>query len=102
MEKAEADKAHEEAAQKVAAMEVGLNERKVGLDAYEEELAARGAELAATLRGKDDEIQALVSQQTQELERKHNEAIEAQAIEHAKRIKEPIDAAEVAKVAKTE
>ena len=56
MEKAEANKAHEEAAQRIATTEAGLNERKVSLDAHEEELAAHEAELATTLRGKDNEI----------------------------------------------
>ena len=56
MEKAKVEKAHEEAVQKIGATEAGLNERKVGRDAHEEELAACEAELAATLRGKDNEI----------------------------------------------
>jgi uncharacterized membrane-anchored protein YhcB (DUF1043 family) len=61
LEKAEVNKAHEEAAQRIAATEAELNEHKVGLDAHEEELAAHEAELAAMLHGKDNEIQALIS-----------------------------------------
>ena len=41
-------------------------------------------------------------EQTQELERKHKEAIEAQAAEHASKINEAVDAAETAEATKIE
>lgn len=45
-----------------------LNERKIGLNTHEEELAAREDVLAAKLRDKDDEVRALLAERTQEIE----------------------------------
>ena len=53
MEKDDADKAREEAAQRIAAAEAKLNERKIGLDTHEEELATREEALAGKLCNKD-------------------------------------------------
>ena len=44
--------------------------------------------LAATLRGKDEEVGKLILQQTQELEQRHQEAHNAQAQVYAGRVKE--------------
>jgi hypothetical protein len=54
--------------QRAAAEEARLTECRIGLDAHEEDLAAREEALAAKLRRKDEEIKKLVAQRTQELE----------------------------------
>jgi DNA repair exonuclease SbcCD ATPase subunit len=77
-----------------------LTQRRVGLDAYAEDLAAREAALAAKLRSKDEELEKLVAQRTQELEQKHKEALEAHITDHASKLKEAVDAAEAAEAAK--
>lgn len=61
LKQSDAEKAQEEAAQQAAAEEARLTKRRVGLDAYEEDLAAREEALAAKLRGKDEEIEKLVA-----------------------------------------
>ena len=58
------------------------------LDAHEEDLAAREEALAAKLHGKDEEIEKLVVQRTQELEQRHKEALNAQAQVQAGKVKE--------------
>jgi hypothetical protein len=75
--RSDAEKAQEEAVQQAAAEEARLTQRRVRLDAYAEDLAAREAVLAAKLRSKDEELEKLVAQRTQELEQKHKEALEA-------------------------
>ena len=44
--------------------------------------------LAATLRGKDEEVEKHDAQQNQELEQRHKEALNAQALVHAGKVKE--------------
>ena len=44
--------------------------------------------LAATLRDKDEEVDRLVVQQTQELKQRHKEALDAQALAHGDKVKE--------------
>ena len=61
MKQSDVEKAQEEAAQQAAAEEPGLTERRVGLDAYEEDLDAREKALADKLRNKDEEIGKLVA-----------------------------------------
>jgi hypothetical protein len=100
--RSDAEKAQEEAAQQAAAEEARLTQRRVGLDAYAEDLAAREAALAAKLRSKDEELEKLVAQRTQELEQKHKEALEAHITDHASKLKEAVDAAEAAEAAKNE
>ena len=60
-----------------------MRERRISLDAQEEDLAAREDALAAKLRGKDEEIEKLVVQRTQELEQKHKDALDALALDQA-------------------
>nr|XP_020161636.1 nuclear matrix constituent protein 1a-like [Aegilops tauschii subsp. strangulata] len=52
----------------------------------EEDLIAREEALAATLRGKDEEIGKIVAQRTQELEQKHKDALDALALDHADKV----------------
>ena len=46
------------------------------------------AKLAAVLRGKDEELEALVARRTRELEHRHKEALDAQALAHAGKVRE--------------
>ena len=48
----------------------------------------REEKLATMLRGKDEEVEKLVAQRTQELEQRHKEALDAQALVHAGKVKE--------------
>nr|XP_020149807.1 cingulin-like [Aegilops tauschii subsp. strangulata] len=52
------------------------------------EQAEKDEALAATLRGKDEEIGKIFVQRTQELEQRHKEALDAQALVHADKVKE--------------
>lgn len=99
LEKAAAEMAQAEATRKAAIADSELTQRKVNLDAHEEELAEE-EKLAAILRIKDEEIQALLAKRTEELEQKHEEAHQGQAVEHAGKIKEALDAARIAGIAK--
>ena len=58
------------------------------LNSQEEGLAAHEEKLAATLRGKDEEVEKLVVQRTQELKQSHKEALNAPALVHAGKVKE--------------
>lgn len=100
LEKAEADIAQAEAAEKAAATNRELIQRKVSLDSHEDDLVVREENLAATLHAKDEEIQALLTKRTEEFEQKHREALQSQATEHAGKLKEALDAAEAADSAK--
>ena len=59
----------------------------------------KGNLLAAKLRSKDEEIEKLVTQQTQELEQKHKDALDTLVLDHAGKLKEVVDAAEAAEAA---
>ena len=102
MKQSDVEKAQEEAAKQAAAAEARLTERRVGLDAHEEDLVAREEALAAKLRGKDEEIEKLVALRTQELEQRHKEALEALVVDHAGKLKEAIDATEAPEATKSE
>ena len=58
------------------------------LNSQEEDLAAREEKLAATLCGKDEEMDKLVTQRTRELEQRYREALDAQALVHTGKVKE--------------
>ena len=57
----------------MSATEGKLNERRAELNSHEEDLAAHEEALATKLLGKDEEIENLVVQRTQELELKYKE-----------------------------
>ena len=48
----------------------------------------REVKLAAALHGKDEELEALVAWWTRELEQRHKEALDAQALAHAGKVRE--------------
>ena len=60
-----------------AAAEAVRNQHQAALDSQEEDLTVREAKLAAALRGKDEELEALVTRRTRELEQRHKEALDA-------------------------
>ena len=68
MKMADIEKAQEEAANLATADEAVRNQHQAALDSQEEDLTVREAKLAATLRGKDEEVEKLVVQRTHELE----------------------------------
>jgi chromosome segregation ATPase len=74
----------------------------VQLDTRERDLTTREEGLAAKLRGKDEEIQTLLAQRTQELERSHKEVVKVQALAHADKLLEAVKATEAAEAAKVE
>ena len=77
MKMADIEKAQEKAANLAAADEAARNQHQAALNSQEEDLTACEAKLAAALRGKDEELEALVAQRTRELERRHKEALDA-------------------------
>src|SRR3954466_15956531 len=85
---ADIEKAQEKAANLAAAAEAIRNQHQATLNSQEEDLSAREAKLAATLRDKDEELEVLVARRTQELEQRHREALDAQALAHAGKVKE--------------
>ena len=101
MKQSNVEKAREEAAQRAATDEARLTERRVGLDAHEEDLTAREKALADRIRSKDEEIEKLLAQRTKELEQKHMEMLSALTVYHAGKLKEAIDAAGAAEAAKS-
>ena len=68
--------------------EAARNQHQAALDSHEEDLTVREAKLATALRGKDVELEALVAQRTRELEQRHKEALDAQALAHAGKVRE--------------
>nr|XP_020201662.1 myosin-3-like [Aegilops tauschii subsp. strangulata] len=83
----------------VDAAEAGFQER------FEEQLSHRWNELLlkqSDIENKDEEIEKLVVQRTQELEQKHKDALAALVLYHVGKLKEAIDAAEAAEAAKNE
>nr|XP_020197718.1 uncharacterized protein LOC109783531 [Aegilops tauschii subsp. strangulata] len=73
------EKAQEDAAAQAAKDDAQLREHRVLLDAQEEDLAAHEEALDTKLCGKDEEIEKLVMQRTQELEQKHKDTFDALA-----------------------
>ena len=51
---------------------------------------------------KDEEIEKLAAQRTQDLMQKHQEALDALVLDHAGKLKEPVDRAEAAEAARVE
>ena len=88
MKMADIEKAQEKAANLAAAAEAVRNQHQAALDSQEEDLTVREAKLAAALRGKDEELKALVARRTRELEQRHKEALDAQALAHAGKVRE--------------
>ena len=88
MKMADIEKAQEQAGNLAAAAEAVWNQHQAALDSQEEDLTAREAKLAAALRGKDEELEALVARRTRKLEQRHKEALDAQALAHAGKVRE--------------
>ncbi len=88
MKLADIEKAQETAAGFATAAEAARTQHQDALNSQEEDLTAREEKLAATLRGKDAEVEKLVLQRTSELEQRHKEALNAQAQGHAGKVDE--------------
>nr|XP_045087429.1 translation initiation factor IF-2-like [Aegilops tauschii subsp. strangulata] len=88
VDKAKADikKAQEVAKEQVAKDEADRRQQQALLDTQEEDLAAREEALASTLHGKDEEVEKLVAQRTQDLEQKHKDALDALALDHTGKV----------------
>ena len=54
------------------------------------------------LRAKDEEIERLIVQRTQDLSHKHEEALDALALDHAGKLKDAVDRAEAAEATRAE
>ena len=79
MKLADIEKAQETTKKLEDEAEAVRSQHKATLKTQEEDLAEREERLAAMLRGKDEELDKLVLQWTQELERRHQEALNALA-----------------------
>ena len=88
LKQADIQKAQEAAREQDAKDKAARHQHQVELNSQEEDLAAHEERLATTLRGKDEEVEKLVVQRTHELEQRHKEALDAQALAHAGRVKE--------------
>ena len=88
MKRADIEKAQETAKNLAAEAEAARTQHQAALNSQEEDLAAREEKLTAMLHGKDEEVEKLVVQWTQELEQRHKEALNAQALVHAGKVKE--------------
>ena len=89
MKRADIEKAQDLAKQEAVQAESARHQQQAALNSQEEDLAAREEALTATLCGKDEEVEKLVVQRTQELEQRHKEALDAQALVHTDRVREP-------------
>ena len=87
---------------KAAKDEIDQMQRRLLLDAQEEDLVAHEVALAAKLCAKDEEVERLIVQWTQDLMQEHKEAVDALTLDHADKLKEAIDSAEAAEAAKVE
>ena len=86
----------------VITRETRLAERKALLYAKEQSIALWEEKLEATLRAKDDELEALVCQRTKDLEDKHEVALNVVAVDSAARLKKLTDDLAAASAAKTD
>ena len=84
------------------AREARLADHKASLDAREQEISLREEKLEATLRAKDDDLEALVCQRTKDLEDKHGVAMDAIAADSAAQLKKLTDDLAAASAAKTD
>mgnify|MGYP006268428053 CR=1 FL=1 len=79
-----------------------MTEREALLNIKEKELAAHEQIIVATLRSKDEEIEELVKHRTQKLADAHKEAMEAQILVSATKLKEVADGAAIVVSAKAD
>nr|XP_040253918.1 tropomyosin-like [Aegilops tauschii subsp. strangulata] len=63
---------------------------------------SRGGTCRQAPRDKDEEVEKLVAQQTQELEQEHKKTLDALVLDHVGKLKEAINGAEAAEAAKNE
>nr|XP_020184668.1 lamin-C-like [Aegilops tauschii subsp. strangulata] len=80
LKQADIEKAREVAKDQATKVEAARQQQQALLDSQEEDVVAREQELTAMLHGKDEEIEKIVVQRTQELEQKHKDALNALAL----------------------
>ena len=88
MKLADVEKAQETAKRLADEVEAARTQHEAALKTQEEDLAEHEEKLAAMLHDKDKEVDKLVLQRTQELEWRHQEALNAQAQAYAGRVEE--------------
>ena len=84
----------------VMAHEARLADQKASLDAKEQEISLREEKHEATLRAKDESLEALVQQRTKELEDRHEATLYAFSVDFVaplKKLTGDLDAASSAK-----
>nr|XP_020177122.1 myosin-11-like [Aegilops tauschii subsp. strangulata] len=86
----------------VIAREARMAERKALLDAREQDISSREEKLEATLRAKDDDLEALVQQHTKELDDKHKATLDALIANSATQLKKLADDLAAASSAKAD
>ena len=88
LKQADVEKAQEVAGEQAAKDEAAQQRHQAELNSQEEDLAAREEKLDTTLHDKDEEVKELVVQRTQELEQRHEEALNAQVQVHVGKVNE--------------
>ena len=86
----------------VMAREARLADHKASLDAREQEISLWEEKLEATLRAKDEELEALMQQHTKEQEDRHKAALDALTANSATQLKKLADDLYAASTAKTD
>jgi hypothetical protein len=86
----------------VIAREARLAERTALLDGKEKDISSREEKLEATLRAKDEELEALVQQCTKEREDRHRAALDAVTTDSTVQLKKLADDLATASTAKTD
>ena len=84
------------------ARKVRLADRKASLEVREREISLREEKLEATLRTKDDELEALVCQCTEDLEDKHEAALNVVVADSSAQLKKLTDELAAVSAVKTE
>ena len=86
----------------VMAREARLADHKTSLDAREQEISLREEKLEATLRAKDENLEAFVQQRTKELNDKHGAALDTLTTDHAAQLKKLVEDLDVVSSTKAE
>nr|XP_020200922.1 uncharacterized protein LOC109786771 [Aegilops tauschii subsp. strangulata] len=87
LKQADIEKAEEAEKDRATKDEAAGLQQQALLNSQEEDLVACKQALATTLRGKDEEVEKLVAQQTHELDQKHKDTLSALALDHAGEVK---------------
>ena len=86
----------------VIAREARMAERKALLDAREQDISSRQEKLEATLRAKDDDLEALKKKRTKELEDKHKAVLDMLSTDFYAQLKKIADDLAAVSIAKAD